>query len=94
MGQYPLIENALRTLFNAEDGLSLEVSKRLYVRSCSPGALLDLKEELQRAFQDPSVSWRQMLCSERYEVRDLESEEEAKAVAHEILVAPLGGESL
>ena len=94
MGRYPLIENALRTLFNAEDGLSLEVSKRLYGRSRSPGALLDLKEELQRAFRDPSVSWQQMLCNERYEVRDLEGEDEAKAFAHEILVAPLGGESL
>jgi hypothetical protein len=90
MQPYPLIERALQTAFNAEDGLSLEVAKQLYARAVAGSPTLkNIGQELDKAFKDPSVSWRGMLRNDRYEVYDFDSEEEAKAFAYEILVVPL-----
>jgi len=90
MESYPRITHALCTIFNAEDGLSLDVAKRLYERSVAePNALLAIKKELAAAFADPKLSWRQMLSNESYEVLDVETEEEARAFAYEVLCTPL-----
>lgn len=90
MKDYPNIRRVLATAFNCEDGLSLDVAKRLYARSvASSPAGAGLVRELERAFEDTSVSWRQMLCNESYEVIDASSEEEARAFAIEALWEPL-----
>ncbi|PPU76640.1 hypothetical protein XcuCFBP2542_09425 [Xanthomonas cucurbitae] len=77
-------------MFNAEDGLSLAVSCGLYARSVrSSPAFRDLKEELARAFADQNLSWKELLSNERYEVVELETEDDAKAFAHRILIVSL-----
>jgi hypothetical protein len=90
MTDYPNIRRVLATVFNCEDGLSLDVAKRLYARSVAASpAGTDLRRELAQAIEDLSVSWRQMLCNESYEVLDADSEEEARAFAIELLWEPL-----
>ena len=64
MELYPRIASVLRTVFNAEDGLSLEASQKLYARTVADSvALAGFREELAQAFADPAVSWKQMLCN-------------------------------
>nr|WP_315381306.1 hypothetical protein [uncultured Sphingomonas sp.] len=91
MGNYPNITHALRTIFNAEDGLSEDVSKRLYQRSAQLGQNTeDLKSELRSAFSDSnSISWKIMLYNSDYEVYDAEDEEDARAYAFKILWQPI-----
>lgn len=90
MTDYPNIKRVLSTVFNCEDGLSLDVAKGLYVRSqkFSPSAA-EFKRELREALSDPSVSWKYLLCNDAYEVIDAESEEEARRFAVEVLWEPL-----
>ena len=93
MERYPRIVKTLRTIFNAEDGLSLDVSKRLYVRYVTDSpALAGFKAELSEALADPTVSWKRMLHNEEYEIHDAATEQEAKAFVSEILWAPLEGD--
>lgn len=90
MTEYPNIKRILSTVYNCDNGLSLDVAKRLYVRSqkTSPGAA-ELKRELREALNDPSVSWKYLLCNDGYEVIDVESEEEARKFAVEVLWEPI-----
>jgi hypothetical protein len=90
MTDYPNIRRVLSTVFNCEDGLSIDVAKGLYVRSqkTSPNAV-EFKRELREALDDPSVSWKNLLCNDGYEVIDVESEEEARKFAVEVLWEPL-----
>ncbi|MCS3811224.1 hypothetical protein FHY19_004324 [Xanthomonas arboricola] len=74
---YPFIEIALRTIFNAKDGLCLAVSCGLYARSIrSSPAFRDLKEELARALADQDLSWKELLSNDMYEVIELDTEED------------------
>jgi hypothetical protein len=80
----------LRTVFNAEDGLSEDVAIRLYQRAASSsGKLAALKEELQIAFEDEEVSWKNILWNDDYEVYDARDEKEAREFARRILWKPL-----
>lgn len=89
MTDYSQIKQALRTLFNVEDGLPEEVSRRMLLRSKSSSeAAASFMSELQAAFADASLSWRSMLLNEDYEVVDAATEEEAREFAHRNLVAP------
>lgn len=90
MTDYPNIRRVLSTVFNCEDGLSIDVAKGLYVRSqnASPSAA-EFKRELREALDDPSVSWKHLLCNDDYEVIDAESEQEARKFAVEVLWEPL-----
>ncbi len=90
MERYARIATILQTVFNAEDGLSPETSRRLYARTIlASAALVGFKEELAQAFADPTVSWKQMLCNDHYEVLDAETEQQAKEFAFQLLLAPL-----
>jgi hypothetical protein len=84
------IARALRTCFNSEDGLSIDVSKSLYAQmiACSP-AFSGFKEELESALADHTVPWRTLLACEEYEVQTVETEEEARVIARDLLLSPL-----
>ena len=88
--RYARIAHALRTIFNAEDGLSPEVSKELYLRAIANSpSLVGLKSELEDALSDPSVSWKEFLCNEQYEVFDAQNEQQAREFASALLLASL-----
>lgn len=90
MSSYPNIVRILRTVFNAEDGLSEEVSRRLYVRTVENSGLLEkLGEELRLAFEDSTLSWRDLLLNSEYEVFDAQTEDEARDYARRILWTPI-----
>jgi hypothetical protein len=84
------ISTALRTCFNSEDGLSIDMSKSLYAQLVAySSAFSGFKEELESALADPTVSWRTLLACEDYEVQTVETEEEARVIARDLLLGPL-----
>jgi hypothetical protein len=90
MSSYPNVVRILRTLFNAEDGLSEEVSRRLYVQSVEQDGLLEeFSKELRLAFEDPNLSWSELLANDDYEVFVGDTEDEAREYARRNLWAPL-----
>ncbi|WP_081644709.1 hypothetical protein [Arenimonas oryziterrae] len=92
MHKYPHISSALKTIFNCEDGLSVDVATALYRRNAeNSGYISELKAELEAAFSDYSTSWKGALLNDAYEVFDAESEEEARDYAKQILWDPIFG---
>ena len=90
MEKYPIIAHALRAMFNSADGLSEDVSTRLYVRAFDAGGQFNaFRTELERAFQDDSLSWKDLLSNEQYEIIDASSEVEAREHARRLLWKPL-----
>ena len=90
MPDFPLIRLMLRTTFNAEDGLDEALSVSLYQANTRSAEIRSrLLPELERAFSDTRVSWRELLCNEDYEVVDVETEDEARAQARRWLWDPL-----
>jgi hypothetical protein len=90
MKNYPNITHMLKTVFNAEDGLSEDVATRIYRRTAtSSGNLAALKGELELAFSDHALSWKEMLLNDDYEVFDAETEDDAREHARRILWASL-----
>ena len=82
----------LRIAYNAEDGLSQDVSIRLYQRAAGTGDnRAKLECELREAFSQSDLSWRQMLCNDEFEVVDLEDEQGAREYARKILWEPIFG---
>lgn len=90
MDQHLRISTALRTAFNAEDGLTPEVSSALYVRlvTNSP-AFQGFKAELAEAFEDSRTSWKCLLLNDQYEVYDAADERDARDHAYRILWLPI-----
>jgi hypothetical protein len=87
---YPNIIHCLRTLFNAEDGLSEDAAQGLYMRSIeSSGRKAALVQELKAALVDQSFSWKSALFNDEYEVFDAASEEEARDYARNLLWEPI-----
>lgn len=81
-----------KTIFNVDSGLSEDAAINVYRRSAqSSGKLEALREELDFALSDPSVSWKALLANSDYEVFDAETEQQAKAYAIRILLEPLYG---
>lgn len=92
MAEFPTIVHMLRTAYNAEDGLSEDVSIRLYRRAAASGDnRAKLEAELREAFARDGLSWQRMLCNDEYEVVDLETEDQAREHARRILWEPLFG---
>jgi hypothetical protein len=92
MNEFPTIVHMLRTIYNAADGLSEEVSMRLYQRAASAGDnRKKLQVEMQVACSRPDFSWRHLLFNDDYEVADFETEAEAHEYARKILWEPLFG---
>jgi hypothetical protein len=90
MEKYPIVMQMLRTAFNAEDGLSLDVAVRLYKRAAeSSGIIESLRGELKEAFSNPSLSWKALLANQEFEVIDADSEEQARDYAVKILWDPM-----
>ena len=93
MTSFPVLAYMLKTVFSVETGLSEDAAIRMYVRSAKNSNEVDLlKNELQAAFSDPAVSWRELLLNDEYEVYDASSEEEAIAFAKRVLWEPLNKE--
>jgi len=84
------ISNALRTAFNAEDGLSPEASTRLYLQlvTSSP-SFAGFRAELAEALADPCTPWRALLLNDQYEVYDAANEADARDYARRILWRPI-----
>lgn len=92
MTKFPSIVHMLRIAYNAEDGLSQDVSIRLYQRAAGTGDnRAKLECELREAFSQSDLSWRQMLCNDEFEVVDLEDEQGAREYARRILWEPIFG---
>jgi hypothetical protein len=90
MRNFPNITHMLKTVFNAEDGLSEDAAIRIYQRTAtSSGNLEALKRELGLAFSDYGLSWKEMLHNDDYEVFDAETENEAREHARKILWVPI-----
>ena len=88
--RYARVAHVLRTVFNAEDGLSPEASRGLYQRMIANSpSFSGFESELKEALSDPAVSWVELLCNEQYEVVDAKSEQEARELASALLLAPL-----
>lgn len=86
MKEFPTIVAMLKTSFNAEDGLSEDVSIRLYRKmAILSGDLKALKEELEMAFSSKDVSWKEILYNDDYEFFYAETENEARDYAQKIL---------
>ncbi|WP_056178585.1 hypothetical protein [Lysobacter sp. Root604] len=92
MDEIDNLRRILKNYFNAEDGLSEEVSIGLYQRSfSSPEQRRTLRDQLSRAFADPLRDWRSLLANGEYEVYFAATEEEARAFARRILWDPILG---
>lgn len=93
MNTFPNIKHMLRSVFNAEDGLSEDAAIRIYKRAATTSGNLDaLKKELQLAFSDLDVSWQKMLFNDEFEVLDAATENEAREHAKRMLWDPIFGE--
>jgi hypothetical protein len=90
MNRHLRISNALKTAFNAEDGLSLEASTRLYLQLITRSPSFEgFKAELEEAFADPRTPWKALLLNEQYEVYDATNEAEARDYAYRVLWLPI-----
>jgi hypothetical protein len=87
------IAQALKTVYNVQDGLPPDASMRLYVRLVQESpAFAGFKEEVEHALIQPTVSWKALLFNAEYEVYAAETEEEARQLARQLLLDPLKGE--
>ena len=90
MNHHPRISSALKTAFNAEDGLSPEASTRLYIQLVTRSPSFEgFAAELAEALADQSTPWKALLLNEQYEVYDAASEDEARDYARRILWLPI-----
>lgn len=80
----------LTTIFSADFGFPEEMAISLYKEGLqSSGKLEEMREELIEAFKDESISWKDMLFNEEYEVLDVETDEEAKEYIKKMLWDPI-----
>jgi len=90
MKDYPALRNILRSLFSVQTGLDDESAQQAFARA--RGVDVKLRSELATAFDDPDLSWKEMLCNEEYEVFEADSEVEARNYAAEILTPNRGNQ--
>ncbi|MEM7232321.1 MAG: hypothetical protein AAF517_09115 [Planctomycetota bacterium] len=81
---YPAIREILSAVFSVQTGLSDDAALAMYRRARESDQGLEL--ELENVFKDGEVSWREMLFNSEYEVYETDSENEARAVAMELLL--------
>jgi hypothetical protein len=90
MANFPTLRYMLKTVFSTEVGLSESAAIRIYLSAARDGNEVGLlKDELERSFVEPEVSWRELLLNDEYEVIDASSEEEARSFAKRVLWEPL-----
>lgn len=90
MNKYPNIIYVLKTIFVVDFGFPEDMAISLYKESLqSSGKVDDMKQELTEAFSDESISWKEMLLNDDYEVLDLDTEEEAKEFVERVLWEPI-----
>ncbi|MEL4168389.1 hypothetical protein [Pseudomonas sp. ZS001] len=88
--KYENIRHMLRTVFSSDFSFSEDMAISIYVRSIeSSGKRSEIRQELLEAFNDETLSWRDILVNDEYEVLDFESEEDAKAYVRRVLWDPL-----
>ncbi len=90
MHKYKNIDYVLKTIFVVDMGFPQEMAISLYKESLQTSGKLDeMKQELVEAFEDKSISWKEMLLNDNYEVLDLDSEDEAREFAKRVLWDPI-----
>lgn len=90
MHKYKNIDYVLKTIFVVDMGFPEEMAISLYKESLhTSGKLDEMKQELAEAFEDKSISWKEMLLNDDYEVLDLDSEAEARECAKRVLWDPI-----
>ncbi|VAW59639.1 hypothetical protein MNBD_GAMMA11-2267 [hydrothermal vent metagenome] len=88
--KYGNIRHMLRTVFVSDFSLPEEMAINIYVDSLSSsGKLEEMKKELLEAFKDKTISWRDILVNDEYEVLDFETEEEAEGYIKRVLWEPI-----
>jgi len=88
--KYGNIRHMLKTVFVSDFSLLEDVAIKIYIDSLnSSGKREEMKRELDAAFEDKSLSWRNMLVNDEYEVLEFETEEEAKTYIKRVLWKPL-----
>jgi hypothetical protein len=87
MSDYKLIKHCL-LLFDTQHGITDEEARRIYLQGIAPKRD-EMREELERAFADKSLSWRELLFNREYKIYYTVSEAEAKDYAKKILLDPL-----
>lgn len=82
----------LKTVFSADFGFSETVAIELYKEAVgNAGKRREVEKELLEAFEDESVSWKEILLNDECEVMDFDSEDEARAYAKRVLWDPILG---
>lgn len=79
MSDYKSLENLLVSIMSVEVGLSEEREEvALAISLANPAYRHEIKTELERAFQDTSLSWIKLLDNESYCIFPADSEKEAR----------------
>lgn len=83
MNSYPNVRRILEALFSIDTGLSEAAARQSYLREavCND----ELRQQVSEALADPDLSWCEMLSNEEYVVAHIESNEEARDYALELL---------
>lgn len=88
--KYENIVHMLKTVFAADFSFPEDMAISLYTESLRKSNKLDeMKDELEEAFSDETLSWKEMLLNDEYEVMDCDTEEEATAYARRVLWDPI-----
>ncbi|WP_159675143.1 hypothetical protein [Andreprevotia sp. IGB-42] len=86
MSEYRTLKNLLASVMSVEVGLSEEREEAVLMASLQKTEYRNrLREELETAFADSSLSWINLLDNERYCVFAADSDEEAKEYIKEHL---------
>jgi hypothetical protein len=84
--EYPTVAHALNVCFSVQAENSRAEAISMYRTLLQNGVYSDrLCDELLRAFVYPDYSWKFALYNREYEIDDMETEEEARAHARELL---------
>jgi hypothetical protein len=83
MNSYPQIRKIFLGIYSVGTGLSDVSAKRIFLAELSSNALL--RSEIEAAFKDNSLVWRELLFNLEYEVYEADTEEEARSYAMELL---------
>ncbi len=88
MSKYKNIEYMLKTVFSNDFSFSEDDAKSLYLEAIA-NYRNEYEVELEEAFSDSNISWKNMLLNSGNEVFDAATEDEAKNFVLKMLYEPV-----